>query len=152
MRKRAITIIAILLVLIFVFVIVRSYFSSGSNNSGSPLPNATTSPSYTTTALINNGVTSQQLSNFEQVFNQYLSTQNKTPSTINFTSIVRQPTNPATSIPFSELDFTIQLDGKDTYRAKLDSYSLSEIRLYLYSPSNNKQLYDSQDVGASSST
>ncbi|HVX48138.1 MAG TPA: hypothetical protein VHA05_02160 [Candidatus Saccharimonadales bacterium] len=151
--KNKVIIIAVIVAFI-AFVLVSAYHS---NDPGSSANNTTTDTNATTkninfsdASLINNGVTSDQLNNMEQVLGQYLKSQNKSPDKVSFSSPQRQPTDPNTTIPFSEITFMVQLDGQNTYKAKLDSFSLSEIRLYLYTPDGQTLLYDSQNVGGSS--
>jgi hypothetical protein len=146
MKRRIIIVGIIVLVAIVLIVVDRS--NQTSNDAVST--NAPSGPTISSSSLINAGVTSEQLGNFEQALEQYLSSQNLAPKKISFSSINRIPPNPNATGPFSEIDFTVQLDGSNSYQAKLDSFSLSDIKLYLYSPSGNKLLYNSQDVGSSS--
>jgi hypothetical protein len=152
MSKKVIVVASIVVLLMIAGILAHAYFSNGLGKSPPNIPIASTTkgPAFVTDTLINDGVTSQQLSNLEQVLGQYLSSQNQTPRQVSFISIQRQPTNPDTTIPFSEITFVIQLDGKEAYQAKMDSYSLSEISLYIYSPDGGNLLYDVQDVGSSS--
>lgn len=148
--KKKLTIIAVILVVIAT-VLVPAYYSGDSstptNANSDSAPNGIT---FDESSLINRGVTSEQMSNLEQILQQYLSSQGKTPNRIDFNSIYRLPPNPNTNTPFSEITFIIQLDSSPSYKAKMDSFSPFEIRLYLYSLDGNTLLYDSQNVGGSS--
>jgi len=154
MKKRLIIIGIVLLVLVIWGTLIQA------SNSNSPpadpdevaknsIP-TTQTPSFNASLLTENGVTPGQLNNMEEALTQYLSSNGLASSKISFNSIERQPTNPNTTTPETEQDFIIQVNGTNTYRAKLFSYSFSTIRLYLYNLSGNTLLYDSQDVGSSS--
>jgi Flp pilus assembly protein CpaB len=145
-------------VVVFVFIVggtlLKAYYSNTPPVDPDAVGNTSTSnvqaPSFNANPLTNIGVTSGQLNNFEATLTQYLSSKGLTPSNISFSSIERQPTNPNATVPETEIDFVINLDGVNTYSAKLDSLSLSTIRLYLYNLNSNTLLYDSQNVGGSS--
>lgn len=150
--KKKLSIIGIILVIIAV-VLMLAYRSNGPGISTSP--NANTNPTTKATifdenSLISRGVTSQQLSNLERVLGQYFSSQGKTPNQVDFNTIYRVPPDPNNPNPFSEITFVVQLDGQPAYKAKMDSFSTSEIRLYLYALDGSTLLYDSQNVGGSS--
>ena len=150
-RKKLAVIISGIVVLI-VIILVRAYHSGSPGSSSGPNPSASSATKTThfdENALINRGVTYQQINSLEQVLGQYLSSQGPPPSQVDFNSIVRTPTDPANPNPFSELTFIVQVDGQPAYKAKLDSFSTSQIRLYLYSLDGKTLLYDSQNVGGS---
>ena len=132
--------------------LIFAYYSNTPNSSNSPNPIPTTKKIvFDEESLVNNGVTSGQINNLEQALEQYLISQNKSPHQVSFSSLHRMPPDPKISTPFSEITFTIWLDSKASYKAKLDSFGLSEIRLYLYNLGDNTLLYDSQNIGGSSS-
>jgi hypothetical protein len=141
--------IGVVIVLVVLFSAYHSNSSKAPNNQATKISHAEPA-NFNDVVLTDKGVTSQQLSNAEQALSQFLSSQNKTPNQVSFSSIQRSPTDQNTTTPFSEISFVIQLDGKDAYKAKLDSFSLSEIRLYLYTLDGSKLLYDSQNIGGSS--
>lgn len=151
MRAR-LAIVGIILVII-AGVLVLAYHSNSPSASTNPDTNTNSTTQGTTfdeNALLDRGVTSQQLNSLEQVLGQYLASQGRTASQVDFSSIYRMPTNPKISTPFSEITFMVQLDGKSAYKAKMDSFGTSEIRLYLYTLDGKKLLYDSQNVGGPS--
>lgn len=150
-RKSIISLITVMVFLLCAAILFSAYRSNpqpqNSSSSSSSGNSSSQVPSFEDSDLINNGVTSGQLSNFEKVLGQYLSSQNITYSTVSFSSIVREPTDPNATSPSSTLVFNVIVDGKDSYKAFLNSFSLSGIRLYLYNLNSNKLVYDSQYVG-----
>lgn len=149
-RKKLAIIGAIIVIILIVLALAYHSNSPGSNTNPSGSSAAKTT-NYNESPLVNSGVTTQQLGNLEQVLGQYLNSQDKNPSQVDFNSIARTPPDPTNPNPFSELNFIIQVDGKPAYKAKFDSFSTSEIRLYLYSLDGSTLLYDSQNIGGSSS-
>jgi hypothetical protein len=151
MAKHKNLIIALIVGLVIAGVLASAYFSGGSSKKSSAGNNESTISStkqmvFDEYTLANNGVTAEQMNGLEQALKQYLSAQGKSPDLVAFESPKRQPPNPAASTPFSEIEFVVKLDGVDTYVAKLDSYSLSEVRLYLYSLGGQNLVYDSQNI------
>jgi hypothetical protein len=153
MTRKKLAIIGAIIVVILVALFL-AYHSDNPGNSTNSNPNASSATktiSYNENSLTNSGVTTQQLGNLEQVLGQYLSSQGITSGQVDFSSISRTPPDPANPNPFSELNFMIQVNGNPAYKAKFDSFSTSEIRLYLYSVDDSTLLYDSQNVGGASS-
>lgn len=153
MTRKKWAIVGTVIVAILV-VLTLAYHSNSPGNNTVTNPNAspaTKTISYNENPLINSGVTTQQLGNLERVLGQYLGSRGITSGQVDFNSINRTRPDPANPNPFSELNFAIQVDGKPAYIAKLDSFSTSEIRLYLYSLDGSTLLYDSQNIGGSSS-
>jgi hypothetical protein len=150
MRQRRLILIPGVVVLVVVLVLISSYYSGGSSTPATSDTTTATTFTYNTNPLTNNSVSSQQASALKQVLNQYLTSQNVSSSDVGFTQIKLTPTSPTQVGAFSQTKFIIQLNGKNSYEAVLDAYSLTEIRLYIYDLSGKNLLYDSQDVGASS--
>lgn len=158
MQKKLMLIGSGVVVIIVLAVLVSAYYS----NNTQPTATTTTNPSSSLTAspptfkgedsLTNIGITSDQVSNLEQALEQYLSSAGKTPSQVSFNSVQKISVNRNAATPIWTIAFAIQLDTKDTYKAKMDYFNLAGIRLYLSSLDGSKLLYDSQDVGGSPGT
>lgn len=149
MRKKYVITSIFVAILILIGIAVHAYYSKGpaptNNSNNNSIGNM---PTFTNeNDLLNIGVTSEQLSNLEQTLEQYLSSIGKNTDQVHFTSITRLPTNPNATTPQSTVKFVVQLNAKDAYQASLDSFSLSEVRLYLYSLDGKTLLYDSQNIG-----
>lgn len=149
--KRPAIIIGSALITISFFVLVFAYFSPGSDTLPSPQTSTSSTVSeaaFNEDSLIKRGVTRSQLDLLEQALSQYFESQGLSPTQIDFDSIYRKPTDPTSSSPINEITFMVQLDENSTYKAKMNSFGASQIRLYLYS-TDDKLLYDSQIIGES---
>jgi hypothetical protein len=146
-----------IMVIIILAVLVSAYYSNkpGSSTNTNTSPSVSSPPAVNTPTfagedgLINIGITSDQVSSLEQTLEQYLSSAGKTPGQVSFNSIQKISVNYNAETPIWTIAFTVQLNGSDTYKAKMDYFNLTGIRLYLYSLGSSKLLYDSQNVGGS---
>jgi hypothetical protein len=153
MRKKII-IGGVLITAVVVFVLFHAYHSNSPSNSDQSTSlnstNATTPPTFLGTgALKNLGVTSGQLTNFEQALEQYIDSQNKNVSQVSFEAVRVASINNNAPSPIWTYGFVIQLNNKSSYSAKLVTFNLDGIRLYLYDLGGSRLLYDSQDIGGS---
>ncbi len=149
MNKRTLIIGGVMILI--VTVLGFAYFSGNSKTSPNPGVNTVDKATvFNTGTLLERGVTSEQLTNLEEVLSQYFNSQGKVPNQVDFNTIQRSAPDPKISTPFTQLTFIVQPDGKPAYKAKVDAFSSSEIRLYLYNLGGSELLYDSQNVGGSS--
>jgi hypothetical protein len=160
MRLKLILIGAGIGILIIGGVLWSAYHSGGPGAADNPVttgpgPSISSSdsapiPAFTNEEVLTDiGVTSDQVTNMEQALEQYLSSINATPGTVSFDSVRQISVNKNAVTPIWTIGFTVQLDDNSAYSAKMDYFSLTGIRLYLYSPDGSQLLYDSQDVGGS---
>jgi len=92
-----------------------------------------------TSALINSGLSSEQIILLEQALSQY---QEKAKVfKINESSVEPGPRNPNTSTQFS-LNFSLSIENTP-YNATLNYTSITNINLILYNPTTDAQVYDS---------
>jgi len=150
--KIKLVILAVLAVAAIIFGILNA--ANHSNSSG-PSPATTTSnttstnpPTFTgESSLTDIGITSEQLTNMEQALQQYLNANNITPSNIGFGSLQKMPLDNTQSTPVWTVQFVVSIDGTAKYRATMKYFNITGVRLYLYDPTSNKLLYDSQNIG-----
>lgn len=156
MQKRWLLIASGLAAIIILAVLASAYSSNNSQPPTNPTPSSsstTSPPAFTGEDIFTNiGITSTQVSNLEQALEQYLSSAGKTPGQVGFNSLQKISVNKNAVTPIWTVAFIIQLDNKKTYKAKMDYFNLSGIRLYLYSLDGSTLLYDSQNVGGSPET
>ncbi len=156
MQKKLILTGSAVVVLIILAVLASAYFSNKpalptNTNTSGPVSSPTVStPTFTgEDNLTNIGITSEQVSSLEQVLEQYLSSAGKTPSQVSFNSVQEISVNRNAVMPIWTISFAVQLNNIATYKAKMDYFNLTGIRLYLYSLDGSKLIYDSQNVGGS---
>jgi hypothetical protein len=106
------------------------------------LPSVTTINFEGTGALINNGLTTQQVSNLEQEFFEFKHSAQTV--SINTSSVEPGPHNPNIDISFT-LNFTVSIDSI-TYRAAATYTNLETVQLSLYNLQNNALLFNSNTI------
>ncbi len=152
MQKKLLLIGSGVALIIVLFVLVSAYYSNvtqptaaGTGSSSPAIP-----PTFTgEDTLINIGITSDQVTNMEKSLEQYLSSDGQAPHMVGFSSLQKLSVNKNAPTPIWTVAFLVQLDDKNAYKAKMDYFGPSGIRLYLYGQNDPTLLYDSQNVGGS---
>jgi len=110
----------------------------------------TQGPSYTGTGgLINNGVSTQQIQDYEQAIASFAQSKSLTLTLINInqSSIIPEPLNTYSDGSFG-INFSVTLNNNLTYNAKIHCVGLNQAELYLYDTSSGAQIFDSGLVGS----
>lgn len=125
------------------FTVVQVYKRKVTNTNLEPsstarIPTPQTIVFSGTSALINSGLTVNQVSALKQAFFKYKSSAQSI--VINQSSVEPGPHNP-NGIGFT-INFTVAIDSKLS-KAAVSYSGLNDIRLYLYDPQNNSLVFDS---------
>lgn len=145
------------LALITIFTVLGFAYSSNnpklSDVSAPSINNASTKsvmPSFSNVdQLTNIGVTSDQVSNLERSLEKYLGSTSKNPTNISFDSLQQLSSDKNAATPIWTISFTVNLDNTLSFKAKMDYYGTTGIRLYLYGLDGTSLVYDTQYVGGS---
>jgi len=108
------------------------------------LPSVDTISFKGTGALINVGLTTEQLSDLEQDFFQYKPSAHTI--NINTASVEPGPYNPSVSTTFT-VNFNVSIDSK-LYKATIGYSGFSAIQLNLYNPQSNAVVFSSSTVSS----
>jgi len=120
-------------------IVKKQVTSSSLNPVGSTLPSVGNINFPNIDTLINSGLTTTQISALERAFFQYKSSAKII--TINPDSVYPEPHDPNTSTSFT-INFKVTVDSAP-YNATISYSDLDSVRLYLYNPLNNSQVFDS---------
>lgn len=97
-------------------------------------------------ALINHGVTSQQLNNLKLAFFNFFQSKHLEVRGLVLSNVVKSPHDPNSATTVDTISFIVTLDNKTIYNGRIDYSNLSTIRLYLYDNNNGALVYDSGNI------
>lgn len=165
--------VTLLLIAPFVFLAIRKSGQTkkaGSNgeyydkNSGETIsdPNGKTPENYGGNAegpvylgfskLLDVGVSKFQLDAVKYAFEQFGQANNKTIREVSLTvdSLNVTPHDPKNSDSKDTAYFDVTLDRKENYKARVEYFDISAVRLYLTDPKTGKIVYDSKTIDRNS--
>jgi hypothetical protein len=98
-------------------------------------------------ALIRYGITKYQLDGVKYAYGKYKASTDGKIKTVTISSdTIASVASGRSDNQIRTVTYKGLFNGEETYRAKLDYWSLTALRLYLYSDEDGKQIYDSGPI------